>query len=65
MGYGRTVLIDTPVPEAIPMVKEALKASTQRAIDAGAFGAPFFVCKGEPYWGCDRMFLIEEALVKR
>ena len=26
VGYGRTVLIDTPVPEAIPMVKEALKA---------------------------------------
>ena len=26
MGYGRTILIDDPVAEAIPRVKEALKA---------------------------------------
>jgi len=26
MGYGRTVLIDDPVAEAVPKVKEALKA---------------------------------------
>ncbi len=26
MGYGRTVLIDTPVGEAVPLVKEAFKA---------------------------------------
>jgi uncharacterized protein (DUF302 family) len=26
MGYGRTVLIDVPVPEAVPKVKDAFKA---------------------------------------
>jgi uncharacterized protein (DUF302 family) len=26
MGYGRTVLVDEPVEEAVPKVKEALKA---------------------------------------
>lgn len=26
MGYGRTILIDDPVAEAVPKVKEALKA---------------------------------------
>lgn len=26
MGYGRTVVIDTPVEEAVPRVKEAFKA---------------------------------------
>jgi uncharacterized protein (DUF302 family) len=26
MGYGRTVLVDDPVAEAVPKVKEALKA---------------------------------------
>jgi uncharacterized protein (DUF302 family) len=26
MGYGRTVVIDTPVEQAVPLVKEAFKA---------------------------------------
>lgn len=43
-------------------VKERLKATTQAAIDAGAFGAPSFVVGGVLLWGNDRLeWAIEEA----
>jgi 2-hydroxychromene-2-carboxylate isomerase len=44
-------------------VKDALFASTQRAIDAGVFGAPTWVVDGKDlYWGQDRIVLVERAL---
>jgi 2-hydroxychromene-2-carboxylate isomerase len=44
-------------------VKDALFASTQRAIDAGVFGAPTWVVDGkELFWGQDRIVLVEHAL---
>lgn len=42
----------------------ALKARTfkevEAAIAAGVFGSPFFIVDGEPFWGVDRMPMIEE-----
>ena len=38
-----------------PEVKERLKEETARAVDAGAFGAPFFLVDEEAYWGNDRL----------
>jgi 2-hydroxychromene-2-carboxylate isomerase len=44
-------------------VKDALFASTQRAIDAGVFGAPTWVVDGKDlFWGQDRIVLVERAL---
>ena len=44
-------------------VKDALFASTQRAIDAGVFGAPTWVVdQKELFWGQDRIVLVERAL---
>ncbi len=44
-------------------VKDALFASTQRAIDAGVFGAPtWIVDEKELFWGQDRIVLVERAL---
>jgi 2-hydroxychromene-2-carboxylate isomerase len=44
-------------------VKDALFASTQRAIDAGVFGAPTWVVDGRDlFWGQDRIVLVERAL---
>ncbi|WP_454732493.1 MULTISPECIES: DsbA family protein [Cupriavidus] len=34
---------------------------TQDAISAGAFGAPWFVYEGQPYWGQDRLDFLERA----
>ena len=44
-------------------VKDALFAGTQRAIDAGVFGAPTWIVDGKDlFWGQDRIVLVERAL---
>ena len=35
---------------------------TQEALDANVFGAPTYVYRGEPFWGQDRLELLERAL---
>jgi len=45
-----------------PAVKDRLKQETQRAIDRGAFGSPFFFVDDEAYWGHDRLSHIEHQL---
>jgi 2-hydroxychromene-2-carboxylate isomerase len=45
-----------------PAVKEALKREVAQAIDAGVFGSPYFFVDGEPFWGVDRIPVMEEWL---
>jgi 2-hydroxychromene-2-carboxylate isomerase len=46
-----------------PAVKKALIDATQRAVEAGVFGAPTWVVDGkELFWGQDRIPLVERAL---
>jgi 2-hydroxychromene-2-carboxylate isomerase len=45
-------------------VAERYAANTQRAIDAGVFGAPSYVLDGEIFWGQDRLDFLERALAK-
>jgi 2-hydroxychromene-2-carboxylate isomerase len=46
-----------------PAVKQALVEATQRAVDAGVFGAPTWIVDGkELFWGQDRIALVERAL---
>ena len=46
-----------------PAIKKALIDATQRAVDAGVFGAPTWVVDGkELFWGQDRLPLVERAL---
>jgi 2-hydroxychromene-2-carboxylate isomerase len=46
-----------------PDVKKALIDATQRAVEAGVFGAPTWVIDGtELFWGQDRIPLVERAL---
>jgi uncharacterized protein (DUF302 family) len=52
MGYGRTVMIDDPVAEAVPRVKEALKAQgfgTLTEIDVQATLREKLGVEVEPY----------------
>jgi 2-hydroxychromene-2-carboxylate isomerase len=37
---------------------------TQRAIDAQVFGVPWYVYRGEPFWGQDRLDMLDRALAK-
>jgi 2-hydroxychromene-2-carboxylate isomerase len=48
-----------------PEIKKALVDATQRAVDAGVFGAPTWVVDGkELFWGQDRIPLVEKALMR-
>ncbi len=45
-----------------PAIKEKLRAETDRAIQLGVFGSPFFIVDGEPFWGHDRLEQIDRWL---
>ena len=45
-----------------PVLKERAKSEVDAAIAAGVFGSPFFIADGEPFWGVDRMPMLEEWL---
>jgi 2-hydroxychromene-2-carboxylate isomerase len=41
-------------------LKERAKKEVDAAIAAGVFGSPYFVVDGEPFWGVDRLPMVEE-----
>lgn len=43
-----------------PAVKERAKKEVDAAVAAGIFGSPFFVVDGEPFWGVDRLPMLEQ-----
>jgi 2-hydroxychromene-2-carboxylate isomerase len=42
-----------------PAVKERVKKEVDAAIAAEVFGSPFFIADGEPFWGVDRLPMLE------
>lgn len=47
-----------------PEVKEMLRTRTEAALDRGVFGSPFFFVGKEPFWGSDRMEMLDAWLEK-
>jgi len=45
-----------------PEAKERLRTETEAAIARGAFGSPFVIVDGEPFWGNDRLDDVREWL---
>jgi 2-hydroxychromene-2-carboxylate isomerase len=43
-----------------PALKERAKKEVDAAIAANVFGSPFFIVDGEPFWGVDRMPMVEQ-----
>jgi 2-hydroxychromene-2-carboxylate isomerase len=43
-------------------VKERVKGEVEAAMKAGVFGSPYFLVDGEPFWGVDRIPVMEEWL---
>ena len=43
-----------------PAVKDRAKREVEGAISAGVFGSPFFIVDGEPFWGVDRIPMVEQ-----
>jgi 2-hydroxychromene-2-carboxylate isomerase len=44
--------------------REAYERCQHEAADDHVFGVPFFLFEGEPFWGCDRMALLEQRLTE-
>jgi 2-hydroxychromene-2-carboxylate isomerase len=49
---------------ADPAVKDRAKAKVDAALAKGVFGSPYFIVEGEPFWGVDRLPMLE-AWVQR
>jgi 2-hydroxychromene-2-carboxylate isomerase len=45
-----------------PALKERAKHAVESAIARGVFGSPFFIADGEPFWGVDRIPMMEDWL---
>ncbi len=45
-----------------PAVKERLKREVDAAVERGAFGSPYIIVDGEPFWGHDRLAEVEAWL---
>lgn len=49
---------------ASPRVKDRLRAETEGAIARGVFGAPYVIADGEPFWGWDRLDMLDRWLAR-
>ena len=47
-----------------PAARAALRAATDEAIRRGIFGSPFLIADGEPFWGQDRVPMVEEWVTR-
>lgn len=45
-----------------PDVKDRVRVATEEAIAKGVFGSPFVIVDGEPFWGSDRLDMVEQWL---
>jgi 2-hydroxychromene-2-carboxylate isomerase len=45
-----------------PAVKDRTRAEVEKAIARGAFGSPYIIVDGEPFWGSDRLDQIDKWL---
>ncbi|SSW72206.1 2-hydroxychromene-2-carboxylate isomerase [Achromobacter veterisilvae] len=47
---------------ARPEARAAYRRNTDAAVEAGVFGSPAYVYRGEVFWGQDRLDMLEEAV---
>jgi 2-hydroxychromene-2-carboxylate isomerase len=45
-------------------VQAEYRDNTARALAAGVFGSPFYVFRGELFWGQDRLDMLEDAIIR-
>lgn len=50
---------------ASPQWKQALRAEVDAAVAQGVFGSPYFIADGEPFWGVDRLWMLEHWLSRK
>jgi 2-hydroxychromene-2-carboxylate isomerase len=52
------------VGEASDESRQDLREAVARSIDRGVFGSPYILVDGEPFWGSDRLDVLEEWLAR-
>ena len=57
---GPALLAAAQAPETARLYER----QTERAIARGVFGMPFYIFRGEPFWGQDRLEMLEAALAR-
>jgi 2-hydroxychromene-2-carboxylate isomerase len=55
---GEQVVAAAESPEG----KARVRTQTARLVEAGAFGVPWIICDGEPFWGVDSLRELEAFL---
>jgi len=48
----------------VPDAHQVYESHTQEALDRGVFGVPWYAFGDEPFWGQDRLELLEQALAR-
>ena len=43
-----------------PEIKEQAKVASDEALSKNVFGSPFLIVDAEPFWGWDRLPMLEE-----
>jgi len=43
-----------------PALKERTRQAVEASVALGVFGSPYFIVDGEPFWGVDRIPMLEE-----
>ena len=61
-GFDGAALLDAAQRDE---TAQAYAAATQRSITRSVFGMPFYIVNDEPFWGQDRIELLERAVRKR
>lgn len=57
MGLEGAALAEAAIE---PRIKEKVRQVSEEAVASGVFGSPFFFVDGEPFWGWDRLPMMEE-----
>ncbi len=61
-GLEAALLLDAAASER---VRAAYAENTDRAVENGVFGSPFYLFDGQVFWGQDRLEILEEVVVQR
>lgn len=56
VGVERSAILDGM---SSPDIKEHFKSITEAAVAKGVFGSPFLIVDGEPFWGSDRLAMMD------
>jgi len=67
LAIGATAGVDADALAAAletQALKDRFRAQTEEAMARGVFGSPYFLVDGEPFWGADRLPMIDEWLAR-